>query len=116
MLGGGDLLVARAVACLRERPGARVAEVARICGVARSGLQRRFLAALGHGLLEERRRLRLARAEALLTETDAKLAAVAAEAGYPSAQRLAADLRRAHGCTPGEWRRRAGTRAVAGRG
>jgi LacI family transcriptional regulator len=110
MLGGGDPLVARAVACMRERPAARVAEVARACGVARSGLQRRFLAALGHGMLEERRRLRLARAEALLGETDAKLASVAAEAGYPSAQRLAADLRAAHGCTPGEWRRRAGRR------
>ncbi len=109
--GGGDPLVARAVAWMRERPGARVAEVARACGVARSGLQRRFLAALGHGLLEERRRARLARAEALLAQTDAKLATVAAEAGYPSAQRLAADLRRAHGCTPGEWRRRSGGRA-----
>lgn len=106
MLGGGDPLVARAVAWMRERPGARVAEVARACGVARSGLQRRFLAALGHGLLEERRRVRLARAEAMLAEGDSKLTTVAAEAGYPSAQRLAADLRAAHGCTPGEWRRR----------
>lgn len=104
--GAGDALVARAAALLRERPGARVAEIAKACGVARSGLQRRFLAALGHGLLEERRRVRLARAEDLLTASDAKLATVAAEAGYPSAQRLTADLRRAHGCTPGSWRRR----------
>lgn len=106
----GDALVARAAELLRARPGAKVAEIARICGVARSGLQRRFLAALGHGLAEERRRVRLARAEALLAGTDAKLAAVAAEAGYPSAQRLAADLRRAHGCTPGAWRGRATAR------
>lgn len=106
--GSGDPLVAKAAALLRERPAMRVADVARACGVARSGLQRRFLAALGHGLLEERRRVRLARAEALLDASGAKLVAVAAEAGYPSAQRLAADLRRAHGCTPGAWRRRAG--------
>lgn len=104
----GDAMVARAAQLLRERPGARVAEIARACGVARSGLQRRFLAALGHGLLEERRRIRLARAELLLTRSDAKLAAVAQEAGYPSAQRLAVDLQRAHGCTPGVWRRRIG--------
>jgi LacI family transcriptional regulator len=104
--GPGDPLVARAAGLLRERPAARVADIARMCGVARSGLQRRFLAELGHGLLEERRRVRLARAEALLAGTDAKLEAVAAEAGYPSAQRLAADLKRLRGCTPGAWRRR----------
>lgn len=109
----GDALVARAADLFREKPGARVAEIARACGVARSGLQRRFLAALGHGLAEERRRVRLARAEMLLAGSDAKLAAVAQEAGYPSAQRLAADLRRAHGCTPGAWRRREGRRAAA---
>ncbi|MCU0792612.1 MAG: substrate-binding domain-containing protein [Opitutaceae bacterium] len=106
-LGGGDALVARAAALLREHPGARVAEIARACGVARSGLQRRFIQALGHGILEERRRVRLARVERLLLASDAKLSVVAVEAGYPSAQRLAADLRRAHGCTPGVWRRRA---------
>lgn len=107
-LAPGDPLVARAAQLLRDRPGARIAEIAKACGVARSGLQRRFLTALGHGLLEERRRVRLARAEALLAGSDAKLATVAQEAGYPTAQRLAADLRRAHGCTPGAWRRRAG--------
>lgn len=115
LLAPGDALVARAARLMRERPGARVAEVARLCGVARSGLQRRFLAALGHGMLEERRRVRLARAEALLAASDAKLAAVAQEAGYPSAQRLAADLRRAHGCTPGRWRRDAGGTAPGAR-
>lgn len=105
--GAGDALVARAAELLRANPRMKVVEVARACGVARSGLQRRFLAALGHGLLEERRRVRMARAEELLAGSDAKLAAVAAEAGYPSAQRLAADLRRSRGCTPGAWRRRA---------
>lgn len=108
LAGGGDELVAKAAGLLRERPGLRVAEVARACGVARSGLQRRFLAALGHGLLAERRRLRLERAERLLACTNAKLATVAAEAGYPSAQRLSADMRQVHECTPGEWRRRTG--------
>jgi len=105
ILAPGDPLVARAAALMRENPAARVTDIARACGVARSGLQRRFIAALGHGMLEERRRVRLARAEALLAGSDAKLSAIAQEAGYPSAQRLAADLRRAHGRTPGRWRR-----------
>ena len=102
----GDALAARAAALLRERPETTVAAVAKACGVARSGLQRRFIAAFGHGLKEERGRVRLERAERLLAGGEVKLAAVAAEAGYPSAQRLAAEVRRAHGCTPGVWRRR----------
>jgi LacI family transcriptional regulator len=88
------------------QPAAKVGEIARACGVARSGLRRRFLAVLGRGMLAELQRVRLARAEALLAASDAKLSAVAAEAGFPGAQRLGALMRRAHGCTPGEWRAR----------
>lgn len=99
-----DPLVTRALRHIRAHPEAHAADVARVCGVARSGLQRRCLAALGRGLKAEVQRVRLARAEALLGGGDAKLAAVAAQAGYPSVQRLCAAFRAAHGCTPGAYR------------
>lgn len=102
-----DAAVARAVRLIRERPGVRVAEVAAAAGLARSGLQRRFLKALGRGMREEIQRVRLARAQALLGATEAKLESVAEQSGYASVQRLSAQFRKATGLAPGAWRRRA---------
>lgn len=99
-----DAGVARAMKLIRERPSIRVAEVALAAGVARSGLQSRFHAALGRGLLAEIQRVRLMRAQGLLTTTDLKIEDVAAQAGYPNVQRLFAAFRTAHACTPGAYR------------
>jgi len=101
-----DELVARATQLIRAQPGIRVAEVARSLGVARSGLQRRFLRALGRGMKEEIQRVRVARACGLLAGSRAKLELVAEQAGFASVQRFSAAFRRAAGVAPGEYRRR----------
>ena len=101
-----DELVARAAQLIRAQPGIRVAEVARALGVARSGLQRRFLRALGRGMKEEIQRVRFDRARGLLAGSRAKLELVAEQAGFASVQRFSAAFRRASGVAPGEYRRR----------
>ncbi len=100
-----DPAVARAVGLIRERPGLRVAEVARLSGVARSGLQRRFLKSLGRGLREEIARVRMARARSQLAASTAKLDLVAEQCGFASVQRFSAAFSRAHGIAPGAYRR-----------
>jgi LacI family transcriptional regulator len=84
----------------------RVAEVARAAGMARSGLQRRFLQALGRGMREEIQRVRMARARMLLSTTRAKLEEVAELSGFASVQRFSAQFRRFAGVAPGEYRKR----------
>lgn len=101
-----DPQVARAVRLIREAPGIRVAEIARQVGAARSGLQRRFLKALGRGLREEIKRVRMARARAQLVGGAAKLEQVAEQSGFASVQRFSAAFRRENGVSPGAYRRR----------
>ncbi len=101
-----DPLVAKAVGLIRERPGIRVAEVARLAGMARSGLQRRFLRALGRGLREEIKRVRLARARGQLAGTTAKLELVAEQCGFASVQRFSAAFSAEFGVSPGAYRKR----------
>ena len=100
-----DPVVAKAVRLMRDQPGVRVAEVARAAGMARSGLQRRFLRALGRGMREEIQRVRMARARMLLGTTRLKLEVVAEQSGFASVQRFSAQFRRAAGVAPGEYRR-----------
>lgn len=101
-----DPFVAKAVGLIRERPGLRVAEVARLAGLARSGLQRRFLRALGRGLRDEIKRVRMARARGQLADTTAKLEQVAEQCGFASVQRFSAAFSREFGVSPGAYRRR----------
>lgn len=100
-----DPVVAKAVRLMRDQPGVRVAEVARAAGMARSGLQRRFLQALGRGMREEIQRVRMARARMLLSTTQTKLEVVAEQSGFASVQRFSAQFRRSVGSAPGEYRR-----------
>ncbi|MFA6962141.1 MAG: substrate-binding domain-containing protein [Opitutaceae bacterium] len=100
-----DPVVARAVRMMRAQPGVRVAEIARAAGMARSGLQRRFLRALGRGMREEIQRVRMTKARMLLSTTSAKLDVVAEQSGFASVQRLSAQFRRLVGVAPGKYRR-----------
>ncbi len=109
-----DELVARAVRMIHDHPAARVAEVVRDSGVARSGLQLRFHRALGRGVLAEIQRVRLERVKTLLMTTELKLAVVAEQAGFASVQRLSACFRAEFGVSPGGWRRAVKGPAAAG--
>lgn len=72
--------------------------------ITRRSLERRFQAAVGHGIHEEIIRCRLERAKRLLVATDLSLKEVASAAGFPSADSLGRTFRRGEGITPLEYR------------
>ena len=76
--------------------------------ITRRSLERRFLAAVGHGIHEEILRCRLERAKRLLVATDLSLKEVASAAGFSSADNLGRTFRRTEGTTPQEYRKKRG--------
>jgi LacI family transcriptional regulator len=101
-----DPVLARALRAMHAQPGLKVGALARLSGVSAPALRRRFQGALGRSARAELGRVRMQRAEALLRDTPAKLAAIAADCGYDSVQRFSAAFSRAHaGLAPGAWRR-----------
>jgi AraC-like DNA-binding protein len=74
--------------------------------ITRRSLERRFRAAVGHGIHDEIVRCRLERAKRLLLGTDLSLKEVASAAGFISADNLGRTFRRAEGTTPLKYRRR----------
>ncbi len=101
-----DIAVQRAVAFLRQQPlgPVRVADVVRFCGVSRSGLQERMRRALGHSILEEIHRVRIARVQTLLRTSDRKIADIAQACGFPDSARLCVLFRKRTGQTPRQYR------------
>jgi len=82
--------------------------LARQLPLTRRSLERRFRAAVGHGLHDEILRCRLERAKRLLASTDLSLKEVAAAAGFSNADALGRTFRREEGITPLQFRRRRG--------
>jgi len=78
--------------------------------IARRSLERRFLAAVGHGIHEEIVRCRLERAKRLLASTDLSVKEVAASAGFLGPDALGRTFRRVEGVTPLEYRHQAAAR------
>lgn len=103
-----DDTVSRALLYIRthatENP--YVGEIARAVGVSLSSLQTRFQKQLGRPLIEEVRRVRLARAQELLVETDLSMSMVAERCGFPNSQRFSILFRTATGETPTGYRRK----------
>jgi AraC-like DNA-binding protein len=73
--------------------------------ITRRSLERRFRAAVGHGIHEEIVRCRLERAKRLLLATDLSLKEVSSAAGFSNADSLGRAFRHAEGVTPLEYRR-----------
>ncbi len=86
--------------------GWTVAELARLAGVSRAALARRFAAEVGAPPLTYLTRWRMRIAQESLLE-GATLAAVAREVGYASEYAFAAAFKREVGAAPGRWRREA---------
>ncbi len=102
-----DEAVARAVRFIREQAAGNpyVGDVVKAAGVSRSALQMRFRAALGRSILAEIQRVRVARAQELLANTELKLAVVAERCGFPNSQRFSVLFRETSGLSPSEYRR-----------
>jgi LacI family transcriptional regulator len=108
MLAVKDPLVARALACIRDRAceGLSVEDLAGVMQVSRSTLEKRFRGAVAHSPHEWIRRRRLGEVRRLLRETDLPLADVAVRCGFASLQYLSAAFRRAEGIPPTQYRKR----------
>ncbi|MFA6287345.1 MAG: substrate-binding domain-containing protein [Opitutaceae bacterium] len=102
-----DGAVAKAAKFIREHAEGNpyVGDVVKAAGVSRSALQARFRAAMGRTILDEIQRVRVSRAQALLANTDLKLAMVAERCGFPNSQRFSVLFRQVAGLSPSEYRR-----------
>ena len=87
-----------------------VPDVLGAAAASRRSLERRFRSALGRGLGEEIRRVRMEKARALLSGTEMPIAQVASNSGFSEAKRLSTVFRRETGLTPTEYRRRSRAR------
>ncbi|HEX6985155.1 MAG TPA: DNA-binding transcriptional regulator, partial [Planctomycetaceae bacterium] len=107
-----DRDIAQAVRFIREHAcdGITVGDVLRIVPLSRRAFEKRFLDRLGRTPHQEILRLKIARAEQLLAETDLSLAAIAERTGFRHAEYLSVAFKRATGRTPG--RHRAACRVV----
>ena len=98
--------LARAVAFIRTHATdpIQVGDVLREIPVSRRWLERRFREALGRGPAAEIRRVRLARAKRLLTDTDMPVPEVAQLAGFGSREYLASVFKSELGLSPRQYR------------
>ncbi|MEW9533543.1 helix-turn-helix domain-containing protein [Microbispora sp. NPDC049125] len=99
----------RAMAYLAERLDStvRVADLASMVGVSPSHLSALFRRATGGGVLAHHTALRMAQARNLLDTTDATVAAIAREVGYPDPFYFSRHFKRMHEASPTEYRNRA---------
>jgi len=111
-----DQEVSRAVGFIRRNAHRRilVTHVVQHLRLGQRTLERRFRAALGHGICEEIQRARLDLARRLLVETDLPLQALAEQAGYRDVRRLCEVFRAKLGTTPTTYRRRMQTLGCKG--
>ncbi len=101
-----DPLVAQALDTIwtRSHRPLSVSQIAKLLPVARRTLERRFMAAMGHSVLEEIVGCRLARAKRLLRETNLQVKAVSRLAGFSSEERMRVAFRAVEKLSPIEYR------------
>jgi AraC-like DNA-binding protein len=111
---GGDPLVEKALEIIWSRGECpiSVSDIARELPVTRRTLDRRFVEATGHSVLEEINACRLSRAKRLLTETDLPVKTVAHLAGFNSTERMRVLFIEREGTSPTTYRKKAGKRSA----
>ena len=112
LAGLRDATVGRALTLLHGRPGHRwtLAELARESGSSRSSVAKRFQMLVGRPPMQYLAQWRMQVAGHQLTQSDAKVATIAARVGYDSEAAFSRAFKKAAGLAPGAWRasRRAG--------
>jgi LacI family transcriptional regulator len=104
-----DREAAAAVRLIRERAcdpeGLTIDDVAASVALSRSVIQRRFKSATGRTLHEEMLRVRLARAQELLSDTDLPIVTIAERLGFKHQEYMGVVFRKKLGVTPAQYRR-----------
>lgn len=111
----GDPIIAAALRAIHgalEKP-LRLAEMARMAGMSRSGFAALFKARLGLAPVEYATRWRMHVAASLLRNGRSKITTVAASLGYLSDAAFGAAFRRVYGKSPGQYRRDCSTAELA---
>lgn len=113
ILATEDAQIAAALRFIRARALRRitVADILREVPMRRRTFERRFVEVVGHGVVEEVRRVRLEAARHLLAETDLPMPQVATRSGFPNARQFSRVFRQVTGATPTRYRRQFGFRA-----
>ena len=83
----------------------RIGDVVEAAAVSRRSLERRFRTALGRGIGDEIRRVRMDRAKDLLASTHLPMSHVATSAGFTDSKHLAVVSRQETGTPPTAYRR-----------
>lgn len=111
VLAMDDRDVAEAVRFIRQHACEPLAvdDVAEHVSLSRSVLKRRFRAVLGRSVHEEIVRMRIKRAQELLSQTDMPIRLIAERTGFHHQEYLGVVFKARTGRTPGDYRRRSGT-------
>jgi AraC-like DNA-binding protein len=106
LAGLRDPLVGRALALLHARPAQSwtLEDLAAEAGASRSALAERFAHLTGYPPIQYLTQWRMQLAAKQLTDTNAKVAAVAAAVGYDSEAAFSRAFKKATGRSPSEWR------------
>jgi AraC-like DNA-binding protein len=108
LAGLRDPLVGRALALLHGASSRdwTLDDLARACGASRSVLAERFTHFVGEPPIHYLARWRMQRAAAMLTDSNAKVSAIARQVGYDSEAAFSRAFKKHAGTSPDAWRRR----------
>jgi LacI family transcriptional regulator len=103
----GDEVVSKALRHIRSSATTSpyINDIARVAGVARTTLQKRFRAVIGRSMLDEIQRVRIETAKELLRSGDLSLEMISERCGFSSSQRFSVLFRQHTGMPPNRFRR-----------
>jgi LacI family transcriptional regulator len=99
-----DRNLRKAMACIRNQSARGVVQIAKVAGLSRRDLERRFAAVFGHSPGQEVLAVQLQAVKRMLTDTDWPLYQVAEKAGFRHAEYLNVAFKRQTGMTPRTYR------------
>jgi LacI family transcriptional regulator len=104
--------VAEAVRYIRQNAKERIQvdDVARVVGVSRRGLERRFRCGLSCSILSEIRRVRLEQVIRMLLETNRSIGQIALDLNFPSIEHISRFFRQEMGISPLAYRKKYGSK------
>jgi LacI family transcriptional regulator len=108
VLALADPQIARALRYIRENAckEVNVDAVAKVAGLSRRGLEKRFQRLIKRTPLEEIQEMRFRRVRQLLMETDLVLPRIAEMAGFQYQEYMVRFFKKRSGLTPGQYRRK----------